>query len=252
MKKKVLAIALAVALLAIMVGSSLAYFTDTDQVTNTFTVGSVLIDIYENGNLTVEDTIKFEQQLIPVVNTTEPNQDLSYIKKEVSVNSNGENAAYVRTLLAIPAKLENYLILDVNTTDWIFVTDYTVTAEDGLTYKVYVYDYNKAVDPKAEKNEDRFTTNVLKGVYLASDVDLEADTNGSLWFVKKNYSNGEITHRSNFLAHTKGTDGYTTNTISVLVAAQAIQAQGFSSATDALNTGFPVGTNPWGTATLNP
>ena len=250
MKKKALAIALAVALLAIMVGSSLAYFTDTDQVTNTFTVGSVLIDIYENGNLTVEDTIKFEQQLIPVVNTTEPNQDPSYIKKEVSVNSNGENAAYVRTLLAIPAKLENYLILDVNTTDWIFVTDYTVTAEDGLTYKVYVYDYNKAVDPKAEKNEDRFTTNVLNGVYLASDVDLEADANGSLWFVKK--TNGEITHQSGFLAHNKTATGYTTNVVSVLVAAQAIQAQGFGNATDALNTGFPVGTNPWGTATLNP
>ena len=48
MKKKVLTVALVVALIAIVVSSSLAYFTDTDQVTNTFTVGSVKIEIYEN------------------------------------------------------------------------------------------------------------------------------------------------------------------------------------------------------------
>ena len=46
MKKKALSVALVFALIAIMVGSSLAYFTDADQVTNTFTVGSVLIDIW--------------------------------------------------------------------------------------------------------------------------------------------------------------------------------------------------------------
>ena len=66
MKKKVLAIALAVVLLAVMVGSSLAYFTDTDQVTNTFTVGSVLIDIYENGTITDKDVIEFEDPMLPV------------------------------------------------------------------------------------------------------------------------------------------------------------------------------------------
>ena len=78
-------------------------------------------------------------------------------------------------------------------------------------------------------------------MYLASDVDLEADSNGSLWFVKK--TNGEITDRSGFLAHTKTANGYTSNTVNVLVASQAIQAQGFADATTALNTGFPQ--NPW-------
>ena len=49
MKKKLTAIFLCVALAAIaIVGASLAYFTDTDSVTNTFTVGNVKIDLIES------------------------------------------------------------------------------------------------------------------------------------------------------------------------------------------------------------
>ena len=49
MKKKITAIFLCVALVAIaIVGASLAYFTDTDQATNTFTVGNVKIDLIES------------------------------------------------------------------------------------------------------------------------------------------------------------------------------------------------------------
>ena len=49
MKKKITAIFLCVALVAIaVVGASLAYFTDTDSATNTFTVGNVKIDLIES------------------------------------------------------------------------------------------------------------------------------------------------------------------------------------------------------------
>ena len=49
MKKKLTAIFLCVALVAIaIVGASLAYFTDTKSVTNTFTVGKVKIDLIES------------------------------------------------------------------------------------------------------------------------------------------------------------------------------------------------------------
>lgn len=48
MKKKLTAVALVVCMLAIMlVGASLAYFTDTDEATNTFTMGKVDIDLTE-------------------------------------------------------------------------------------------------------------------------------------------------------------------------------------------------------------
>ena len=49
MKKKITALCLCVALLAVaVVGASLAYFTDTDNATNTFTVGNVKIDLIES------------------------------------------------------------------------------------------------------------------------------------------------------------------------------------------------------------
>ena len=50
MKKKITAIFLCVALVAIaIVGASLAYFTDTKTATNTFTVGNVKIDLLESS-----------------------------------------------------------------------------------------------------------------------------------------------------------------------------------------------------------
>ena len=49
MKKKLTALCLCVALLAVaVVGASLAYFTDTKSATNTFTVGNVKIDLIES------------------------------------------------------------------------------------------------------------------------------------------------------------------------------------------------------------
>lgn len=49
MKKKITALCLCVALLAVaVVGASLAYFTDTDKATNTFTVGNVSIELIES------------------------------------------------------------------------------------------------------------------------------------------------------------------------------------------------------------
>lgn len=244
MKKKVLGIALVVALIAIMVSGTLAYFTDTDEVTNTFTIGSVFIEIYENGDITDEDAIAIEDPLIPVVNTT-PSEDDSYIEKAIKVQSTGENAAYIRTLIAIPKDLVDYLVLDVNTANgWSAVSSFDVTAEDNITYTVYIYDYANKVDPEA------FTPDVLKGVYLASDVDIKdnpSNDTADLEFCKPDGNGGY--DFSGFTAHSKVDGGYKSVTVNVLIAAQAIQAQGFENgATNALNTGFPVGTNPWGTA----
>ena len=50
MKKKVTAIALAVCILAVaVIGATMAYFTDTDSKTNTFTFGKVDIDLTEDS-----------------------------------------------------------------------------------------------------------------------------------------------------------------------------------------------------------
>jgi len=233
MKKKILTLALVVALVAMMVGGTLAYFTAEDKVTNTFTIGSVKIEIHENDKPTESDTMPFGK-LVPIVDTENPAGDESYIQKAVKVENVGANSAYVRTHIAIPTALVGYLYLDLNEAGWTRREDSTATV-DGVGYAVFTYDYNAVVAPK------EFTTELLKGVYLGSDVDLEEDANGSLWFVRK--TDGEITHQSGFLAHTKTDNGYTTNTVNVLVASQAIQADGFSDAASALDCGFTA--NPW-------
>ena len=240
MKKKLLSAALVIALIAIMVGSSLAYFTDADQVTNTFTVGSVLIDIWENGEATDSDTVVVDNPLLPVVNTDNVAQDPGYAAKVVKVENTGKNNAYVRVHIAIPTKLVGYLYLDLNDSGWVRQADSAATKDD-VQYTVFTYDYNSAVAP------DAFTTELLKGAYLNSNVDIKdnpATPSADLEFCTPN-ADGTYTF-SGFAAHSAVTGGYTSNKVNILVAAQAIQVQGFEgvTATEALNTGFGTG-NPW-------
>ncbi len=49
MKKKVISIALVIALIAVIAVGSFAYFTDTKSATNTFTMGDVKIKLDETN-----------------------------------------------------------------------------------------------------------------------------------------------------------------------------------------------------------
>lgn len=236
MKKRVLSIAFVAALLAIMVSGTLAYFTAEDQVKNTFTFGSIEIEIYENGQPTESDTIPFGK-LLPIVDTANPSKDVSYMKKVVEVKNIGENDAYIRTLIAIPTQLVGYLQLELDETGWTQQADSTATV-GNIPYTVFTYDYDTAVTP------DTFTNVLLKGVYLGANVDVEADANGDLQFILRD-TDGKKTDASGFTAHKKNADGtYTSAVVEVLVASQAIQTVGFKDGpTAALNSGFPG--NPW-------
>ena len=92
MKKKLTAVALVVCMLAIMlVGASLAYFTDKDEATNVFTVGNVDIELKE-----VFD--KENAKLMPGVR----------VNKDVSIKlAAGSEDAYVWYLWKIPADLDS-------------------------------------------------------------------------------------------------------------------------------------------------
>ena len=240
MKKKVLTVALVIALIAIVVSSSLAYFTAEDKATNTLTVGSVRIEIWENGEPTDTDEVIFDKPLLPVVNTQDVTADEGYAAKVVKVENTGKSDAYIRTHIAIPATLEGYLELDVDPgTDWAYIGKTEATV-DGIKYVVLTYDYQKAVAG------GEFTAELLQGAYLASEVDMKnnpATDSADLELCKPN-GDGTYTF-SGFVAYNAVTDGYTANTVGILVAAEAIQAQGFDGATSALNSGFGTGTNPW-------
>ncbi len=244
MKKKILTVALVLALLAIVVSGSLAYFTAQDQVTNTFTIGSVLIDIWENNEATDEDVLEFDTPLVPIVNTTDVTADAGYAAKAVKVENTGVSSAYVRTHIAFPTALIGYLEAKVDLTAWTYVgtlAGSSTATVDGVDYTVFTYDYNSALAA------GEFTEEVLKGVYLKSDVDLKdnpATPSADLEICKKE-ADGSYTF-SGYVAHEKTTNGYEATTLKILVASEAIQSQGFTEgATAALNTGFGANTNPW-------
>lgn len=102
MKKKITALCLCVALLAIaVVGASLAYFTDTKSATNTFSVGNVKIDLIEQ-----EKTDKGLKDFTPD-KTLVPGKsnDGNAVSKIVTVKNTGKNDAWVWVDLKIPAYL---------------------------------------------------------------------------------------------------------------------------------------------------
>lgn len=94
MKKKILALALCTALVAIaVVGATLAYFTDTDDKTNTFTVGKVGIELTEDEWDKEHKDDKVFPTLMPgkvfakdpTIVVDEDSQD-SYLVLDVSIN----------------------------------------------------------------------------------------------------------------------------------------------------------------------
>ena len=118
MKKKITALFLCVALAAIaIVGASLAYFSDTDNETNTFTVGGVKIDLIEQQSN--EDHTGFvpytgDKVLMPIVGSAQgekyPNgqpKAANYIDKVVTIQNTGKSAAWIRAYYAVPSDLDD-------------------------------------------------------------------------------------------------------------------------------------------------
>ena len=101
MKKKITAIFLCVALVAIaVVGASLAYFTDTDSANNTFTVGKVDITLVEKNADGTEFTP--DQKLYPGTKTQ------NNIAKIVTVTNNeGSEDAWLWAEIWIPSALDD-------------------------------------------------------------------------------------------------------------------------------------------------
>ena len=122
-KKTILVAAIAVMLVAaLVVGGTLAYFTDTKSADNTFTVGNVKIDLIEQqrkldaaGNKTTElEAFQQGQQLYPIVGSAQGEKDAlgmpiakNYVDKMVTIQNTGSEKAYIRAYFAIPSALDD-------------------------------------------------------------------------------------------------------------------------------------------------
>ncbi len=257
-KKSILALSLVAALGAtMMVGGSLAWFSDTDEATNTFTVGSV--EIVQN-----EIFDELTAELIPVVkdpNLTDPTTmttDNNYIQKKVTVENTGKNPAYVQTFVAVPAAMDNYGILRIHDNPtgqsgngWVAVDGdtHTATVIDPVAVSVMLDDDNDSETPAVEYNVYKYrnenplaaptgsavseTEAVILGVYIDKAADIKISRNSS----------GEITEAYFVMNGVQSTYNVANMTLNVYVATQAVQAQGFSSASEALNAAFS--NHPW-------
>ena len=122
MKKKILSIALVVAMIAIIAAGSFAYFTDTtDTKKNTFTVGNVNIDLdepawVENADHTLVPGVSFAKD--PTITVGRDSQD-AYVFLEMKLNKYNS----LLWLMAADASADD----DINFT--IFNDDGTVKAD---------------------------------------------------------------------------------------------------------------------------
>lgn len=263
MKKKIVSLALVAALAAIcIVGASLAYFTDTDNKANTFTVGNVKIDLIEqerDGNGGVKDFTQ-DKKLYPIVGSAQGEKDAlgmptakNYVDKMVTVKNNGSEAAYIRAYFAIPSALDdgyetfnagmnvlhfnfgnkvvNGAISSTEGVEWIWTHgskwNYFETTIDGIKYNVYYADYYQSVAAGAT------TEQLVQGVYLDKSFDIKDG---------KPYAFGE-----EFTVD----EGWDWSKVSCPVFAVACQAEGFDNAADAITAAFGANYNPWGTEATN-
>ena len=259
MKKKLLAIGLAVAVLAVtIVGMSIAYFTDTDQETNVFTVGGVKVQLIEQQrNADSSALVPFEQNkvLMPIVGSAQGEQEIvdgvklptaeNYVDKIMTIKNTGKSGAYVRIFVAVPTALQNgqtpnaprYDVLHWNFNgdscaegQW---TDEIVVANpvliNGVEYKIYSRTYTTAL----QKDEVTATPAYI-GFYLDKTVDMHIDSdNNPVYTVDWGNGNGPEVINYNL-----------SNGVNIPVFVQAVQAAGFDSAEAAFAaSGLPA--NPW-------
>jgi len=106
-KKKLVSLCLVLALaITAAIGGTMAYFTDSDAKTNTFTVGNVAIHIDEwMENEEGEDVEYVDQTLAPGIVTQ---------NKKVETVNDGTEAAYIRTFVTCPKDMYDYLGLGFN------------------------------------------------------------------------------------------------------------------------------------------
>ncbi len=155
MKKKILSLVLVAALALTAVGSTLAYFTDTESATNTFTVGSVDIQLLESQYYTNVDTDKtwediekdaetYDEYLEETGKNLVPGKE---VKKAIYVENTGKNDAYVRVRIQLPKDVASRVSYMMNSTyienqkpdDKNEISMTTKTLEDNTLEATFTY-----------------------------------------------------------------------------------------------------------------
>ena len=246
MKKKITAIFLCVALVAIaIVGASLAYFTDTDSATNTFTVGNVKIKLLESSlhreNAGIANGTTSKSELWSDVakegsgNTSKYKAgDSFYTDAQIEANAAeytceneqlipgrsyhkmpyvknvGNNDAYIRIRVMIPANLDTVVLNS---------SMYTSSAMDQKEFTMAI-DQTGTVDREGRKYN----------VYTFTRIDSLAPGEMTYWNVWGTIHMDTTVTSAQSEALFGENGPYPNGVFPVLVEADAIQAEGFADA----------------------
>lgn len=231
-RKLILILSLVLAL-TMSLGGTLAYLTDTDADVNTMVLGNVqIVQNEQQWNDDKSELEEFEQDkpLLPYVGTlgweNKEDQNGAYrrftmnnvVDKYVTVTNKGNTNAYVRTIIALEMgdyTYDEFKMIGVSNNAengsefkfpgaWVWTDDYAAEI-DGHNYNIMVAVHQK---PLAAKET---TIPSLLQVYLSKDADNE---------------------------DVQRLDGNKNGKYDILVISQAVQADGFGSAAEALEAGF--------------
>ena len=260
MKKKITAICLCVALLAIaIVGATLAYFTDTKAATNTFTVGNVKINLIESkfhregndnsGDTSIPDPTQTASGMKYVADGSKAFTDdeikadaKTYATDYLAVKganmvpgrgvakcpyvvNTGANDAYVRIRVMVPSAANN---------DFVAVKDGGVITNQWCTTSMLCGEFQSGATagyPVITKGVEK--DGVKYDVYTFTRTEplkAGAMTEWNVWNfigINKDATSADIQKAANAGAIT-ATDK--TMSLNVLVEADAIQAEGFADA----------------------
>ena len=269
MKKKITALCLCVALLAVaVVGASLAYFTDTKSATNTFTVGNVSIKLIESkyhreGNdnsgdttipdpthkVTADDNMKYVTTGHTMFTDDEIKADAAtYVNDYLAVKgenmvpgrgvakcpyvvNTGANDAYIRIRVMVPSAANNDF---VNVKDGGVITNQwcstSFVSGEFIDQKGGGWDNAPAIERNVEKDGMKYDVYTFT---RTEPLKAGAMTEWNVWNfigINKTATSADI-QKAIAAGAITATDG--TMTLNVLVEADAIQSEGFANATEA-------------------
>lgn len=239
MKRSVILTLCIILCLALSLGGTIAYLTDADGDVNVMTLGRVKITLEEFQRDGSGDLEEYEdgRMLYPQVGEDGGHDQYglstnsTFHDKIVRVTSNSSNAnAYLRVWVGVPSAMldvvgeedavhlvwgEGVNIGGVTVSGWPWKEAGQVeTTVEKVPYTMFCYEYGKLFTP------NEVTLPVLAGLYLDKRVD--------------NGDDGSYTFRHNGTEHPLGVN--LSGGLQVLVLAQAVQADGFSSAEQAFES----------------
>lgn len=232
MKKKVLALIMLVVILAVAAtGATLAYFTDTDEATNVFTVGDIEVEIVEKMQADDGSFVDWQSSTLPLV---DPQQGPFPLNKLVMVKNTGTNDAYIRLHIKYEAAIDPVVVAVPGFLGGTnIISKPANVTENGINYVVYTieitspvkagYYFPHTLGTKADADPSDFSTCIkhalVQGIALDNSFDWENKDYG--WF-----SYGSNGNRTVVI-------GETAPDFTVYVTAEAIQAQPFKNAKEA-------------------